>query len=98
MVPFMLITRIWVVVSCGRAEECPRGRGRGTPAALDPNHRFLIRKVGQLGLVHVCRIKSSNPFIPTTARAFWLGVSKSVVPRCIWVLSVKLLEFLQTAY
>ena len=47
MVPFVLVTGIWVVASCGRNEECPRCRGRSAPAALDLNHRFLIPKVGQ---------------------------------------------------
>jgi len=41
-------------------------------------------------------MKSSNPFIPTTARA--LGVGKSVVPRRVWISLVKLPEFLQTTY
>jgi len=49
MVPFVLVTGIWVVASCGRAEECPRCRGWGAPAALDPNRWFLIPKVGQPG-------------------------------------------------
>jgi len=98
MVLFVLVTGIRVVASCGRAEECPHCRGWGAPAALDPNHRFLIPKVGQLGLVRVCGMKSSNPFIPTTARAFRLEVGESLVPQRIWVSSVKLLEFLQAAY
>ena len=50
MVPFVLVTGIRVVASCGRTEECPRCWGRRAPAALDPNHRFLIPKVGQPGV------------------------------------------------
>jgi len=53
----------------------------------------------------VREMKSSNPFIPTTARAspgpfmdIPLRVCESIVPRHIWVPSMKLLEFLQTAY
>jgi len=69
MVPFVLVTGIRVVASCGRTEECPRWRGRGAHMALDLNRQFLIPKVGQLGVIGVREMKSSNPSIPTTARA-----------------------------
>ena len=69
MVLFVLVTGIRVVASCGRPEECPHWRGQGAPVALDPNRRFLIPKVGQPGVIGVRKMKSSNPFIPTTARA-----------------------------
>ena len=68
MVPFVLVTGIRVVASCGCAEECPCRRGRGAPTALDPNCWFLIPKVGQPGVIGVREMKLSNPFILTTAR------------------------------
>jgi len=52
-----------------------------------------------------CEMKSSSPFIPTTARTskalLWtplLGVGELVVPRRVRILLMKLPEFLQTAY
>jgi len=99
MVPFVLVTGIRVVASCGRAEECLRCRGQGAPAALDPNHRFLIPKVGQPGLASCMRDEVPPFLILTTASCFFgLGVSESVVPRRIWIPLVELPEFLQTAY
>jgi len=99
MVPFVLVTGIWVVASCGRAEECPHCRGRAAPAALDPNHLFLLPKVGQPGLASRVRDEVPPFLILTTASCFFgLGVSESVVPWGIWILLVELPEFLQTAY
>ena len=69
MVPFMPVTGIRVVASCGHAKDCPRWWGRGAPAALDPNRQFLIPKVGQPGVIGVREMKSSNPLISSTARA-----------------------------
>ena len=69
MVPFVLVTGIRVVASCGCTEECPHWRGQGAHMALDPNRRFLIPKVGQPGVIGVREMKSSNRSIPTTTRA-----------------------------
>ena len=64
MVPFVLVTRIQVVASCGRAKECPHFRGRGAPVALDLNHWFLIPKVGQPGLALCVRDEVLQPLHP----------------------------------
>ena len=69
MVPFVLVRGIQVVASCGHAEECPCWWGWGAHVALDPNRRFLIPKVGQPSVIGMREMKSSNPSIPTTARA-----------------------------
>jgi len=66
---------------------------------------YLFRKLANRAVVGVREMKSSIPFIPTTARAvarpFYglpaLSVSEPVVPRRVWVPSMKLPEFLQTA-
>jgi len=69
MVPFVPVTGIQVVASCGHTKDCLRWRGLGAPAPLDPNRQFLIPKVGQPGVIGVREMKSSNPLIPSTARA-----------------------------
>jgi len=91
MVPFVLVTGIWVVVSCGHAEEYLRCRGRGAPAALDPNHQFLIPKVGQPGLPSYVHDDVLSFLILTTAPWF-LGISEAVVPWRVQIALVKLPE------
>jgi len=98
MVPFVLVTGILVVASCGRAEKCLRCQGWGAPAAQDPNHQFLIPKFGHPGLASCVRDEVLQPLHPDYRWCFWLGVGVSVVPRHVWISLVKLLEFLQTAY
>jgi len=91
MVPFVLVTGIRVVASCGRTEECPRCWGRRAPAALDPNQWFLIPKVGQPGVSSYVQDEVLSFFILTTA-SWFLGVSEAVVPWHVRIALVKLLE------
>jgi len=53
MVPFVLVTGIWVEASCGRAKECPCCRGWGAPTALGSSRQFLIPKVCHPGVFGV---------------------------------------------